>query len=78
MQLLSICLNQYLIFWIVFGIRPFRGAEGGGENKNVGHMSGTPQLGLQTGGAGHNLGSPVETLLTNEVDPAPFGSFFLY
>ena len=34
------------------------GAGVGGENKNAGHVSGTPQLGLQTGGAGHNLGTP--------------------
>ena len=34
------------------------GAGGGGENKNAGHVSDTLQLGLQTGGAGHNLDTP--------------------
>ena len=42
---------------------PLGGPGGGEENKNAGHVSGTPQLGLQTGGAGHNLAPPVEMLL---------------
>ena len=41
----------------MFGVRPFRGCRWGRE-KNTGHVSGTSQLGLQTGGAGHNLGTP--------------------
>ena len=34
------------------------GAAVGGAKKNIGHVSSTPQLGLQTGGAGHNFGTP--------------------
>ena len=45
-----------------------RGAGGGGE-KNAGHVSGTPQLGLQRGGAGHNLGTPGGDSLTSYSPP---------
>ena len=41
----------------MFGVRPFRGCRCGRE-KSAGQVSGTPQLGLQWEGAGHNLGTP--------------------
>ena len=34
------------------------GAGVGGKNKKTGPVSGTEQLGIQTGGAGHNLDIP--------------------
>ena len=55
MQLIFICLNQYLIFQIVFGVRSFSGCQWGGENKNTEQVSNIPQLVLQMNGAGNNL-----------------------
>ena len=47
---------------IVFGVWPFRGCRWG-RKTNAGHVSDTPQLGLQTDNAGHNLDTPVKMLL---------------
>ena len=51
------------------------GGAGGGGKKNAGHVSGTPQLGLQTGGAGHNLGTPDGDALSTSTDKRFFFQF---